>query len=97
MITMRGRLINIGITRRGTRKDGETFGGDHKAQLLVSEPGDNGTVLQKVVDLRIKNPAEFEPFREKEITVPVGVFAPAKGHVIFFLTGAPSPAPGGGK
>lgn len=90
MLLLHGTILNVFITKRGHDKSGEEYGGDDKVQIMVDVPADGGTLRKDLVDLKTENAAPFQKEIGKKVNVPVGVFAPAKGTVIFYITGEPS-------
>jgi hypothetical protein len=56
-----------------------------KVQLLGDMPVPGGQSRMELVTLTCEDQAEFEALRGRTISVPLGIFAPAKGQVIYFI------------
>ena len=89
MLKLHGKIHGTFVSKRGTSKSGDSFGGVDKVQILVSEPQEDGTHRDAFIDLKCENAAPFKQHEGKNVEVPVGVFAPAKGQIIFFMAGPP--------
>jgi hypothetical protein len=92
VLRLNGQLVNLFRTVRG-EKDGRQYGGEWKVQLLSQVPAEDGTSKFEMVDLKVKDPEPFRDRRGQECEIPVGVFAPSKGSVVFFVAGTPSFTP----
>lgn len=89
MLVIKGQVFNVYTTKKGVTKDGKEFGGEAKVQLLAEVPAEDGTSKSELVDLKVKDPRPFALHRSHDVEVPVGVFSPARGQVVFFITGDP--------
>lgn len=93
MLVMTGRVDNVFVTPEKEGKEGK-YGGDHKVQLLVDQPQENGEVKRGLVDLKTKHPDYFQAIEGRRVSLPVGAYA-FKGNVGYFILGSWSPpAPG---
>lgn len=88
MLMLNGQVLNVFKTKIGER-NGETFGGDDKVQVLVGQPMADGTIKNQIIDLRCKDISQFKDRQSFDVSIPVGAFAPAKGNVVYFMTGDP--------
>lgn len=78
MIHLQGKLINtfVAKNREGEEKD--------KVQILGSIAQQNGESRYDLMTVTVQDARKYHEYQGKEVTVPVGVFAPQKGTVIFF-------------
>ena len=83
MLLMSGKVDNVFLTPEKEGKDGK-YGGDHKVQLLVDQPQENGEVKRGLVDLKTSYPAYFVGMVDKRVSVPVGTYA-YKGEVGYYI------------
>lgn len=86
MFTLSGRLMNVYKNPDRTADDGGIKEGAHKIQLMGNVPvmGTSETRLE-LVNLTCHDPQLFDGLNDKEISIPVGVFAPAKGTIIYYI------------
>lgn len=85
MLTMSGTLLNVFKTPVGKNKEGDSFGGNEKIQVLGSVFLQNGEERKQLIDLTCHDVDSFEPLLGKEISFPVGVMSPAKNQTIYFI------------
>lgn len=83
MLTLHGIVKNVFQTPDGKDKEGNKFGGEHKVQILADNLLKNGETRCELVNLTVEDPAKFQSSINKEVSVPVGVFARA-GQLYFF-------------
>jgi len=83
MLVMTGRVDNVFLTPEKEGKDGK-YGGDHKVQLLVDQPQENGEVRRGLVDLKTQYPTYFQSSLNRQVSVPVGAYA-YKGDVGYYI------------
>ena len=89
MLLLSGQVFNVFRTDKKTTKDGDEYGGDDKVQLLTETKLENGTVKKDVFDLKVPDGSIFEKQISHEVRIPVGAFSPAKGNIVFYMTGKP--------
>lgn len=77
------------VTPEKEGKEGK-YGGDHKVQLLVDQPQENGEIKRGLVDLKTKHPGYFQAVEGQRVSLPVGAYA-YKGSVGYFILGSWSP------
>lgn len=81
MITMTGQLIN-------TYSQQSTFDGQTTEKPRIQVLGDvvqkNGAVKKDLVTITVHDLARYESKVGEAVSVPVGVFSPAKGQVVFY-------------
>lgn len=56
-----------------------------KVQLIGDLPLPNGQARYDLVTLSVEDKAEWEALQGQQITVPVGMFAPSKNMIIYFI------------
>lgn len=91
MLLMTGRVDNIFLQpQRINEKTGETYGGQHKLQLRVDMPLENGDCRRDIVTLSTSFPEYFRAMIDEFVSLPVGVMA-SGGHVHFYVLKSWSP------
>ena len=63
-----------------------------KVQLLGDIPLPNGQARFDMITLTCEDRAEFEELKGRKVTVPLGMFAPAKEQIIYFIPKGAHPA-----
>ena len=56
-----------------------------KVQLLGEIPQRNGEAKFDVITLTCHDPADFEAFKGKRVVVPLGMFSPSKGNILYYI------------
>jgi hypothetical protein len=79
MFTITGEVRNV---FKQENNDG-TF--KNKVQILGSFPTLAGGIREDLVTLSVPDGVDFEPLKKQVIRCPIGVFAPAKGVVTYFI------------
>jgi hypothetical protein len=92
MISITGKVLNI-FEKPATKRGDEEISAKSQVQLLGNIPLTNGSTKLDLVTLTTDNPKSFEQFKGKEVTVPIGVFSPQKGSIIYFIPKGSSPLP----
>lgn len=80
MISLNGTLINCFKTPAKAE-----IGEKDKIQILGDVMLPNGSLKKDLITITVPDASEYEDRQGKEISVGVGVFAPQKGTVIFFI------------
>lgn len=88
MLTMNGTLLNIFVSPKGTNKEGNEYGGQHKIQILGDVPLPNGETKKEMFTLTAHDVSDFQPHLSKQITVPVGAIAVSRNVTYFIPKGA---------
>lgn len=73
MFLLQGRLVNIFETPKGKTKDGESYGGDDRIQVMHETTLSNGEKRVDLVDLTVK---DVSPYRDKvntTVSIPVAI------------------------
>lgn len=91
MLSLTGTLINIFKTEGGVNKDGEPYEPQNKIQLLGDVANPNGTVKKDLYTLTVHNLDDYQKFSNKDIVVPIGVFASGR-NVTYFVSKGGRPA-----
>ncbi|MGH0054036.1 MAG: hypothetical protein ACQ5SW_11650 [Sphaerochaetaceae bacterium] len=94
MFTVTGQVVNIFKTPEATNKDGESYGGDYKIQLLGELPLPNGETRHEMIDLKVHDVDVYKPYLNKRLTVPVGSLALAKNKLVHFIPKGSAPLTG---
>lgn len=85
MLQLNGILVNTFTQEGGTDKEGKAYEARHKVQLLGSFELPNGDTKNDLVDLKVDDLYDWEANTGKHVTVDIGVYAPAKGNIIYFI------------
>jgi len=88
MFNITGQVINTfeAPGRKANEKAGiEAQEAKPKVQLLGEMPVPGDQTRMELVTLTCEDQAEYEAFKGRVISVPMGVFAPARGQIIYFI------------
>lgn len=84
MFSITGTLVNT--YRAPLRKGAESTETEKdKIQILGDIPLNNGEVRKDLISITVPDVRKYEGQEGVEVTVAVGVFAPAKGQIIYFV------------
>jgi len=87
MINLTGTLVNT--FRAPIRKDAEEGETEKdKLQILGKVQLRNGESRMDLITITVPDASQYESQKGKSISLPVGVFSPAKGNVVFFVASA---------
>lgn len=64
-----------------------------KVQLLGEMPVPGDQKRMELVTLTCEDQTEYEAFKGQTVTVPLGIFAPARGQIIYFIPKGAHPVP----
>lgn len=92
MLTITGKVLHI-FEKPPVKKGEETIDSKPQIQLLGVIPLPNGESRYDLVTLSTDSPELFKPYKDHDVRVPVGVFAPAKGQTLFFIPKGSIPSP----
>jgi len=86
MFTVSGTVINVfdqqGKVDQETGVIGETT---PRLQLLGNMPMPNGELRMDMITVKVENRKVYEPLKGKEIRIPIGVFSPSKGQIVYYV------------
>jgi len=86
MFTVSGKVINIfiqpGQVDKETGNKGEST---PRLQILGQMPVPNGETRLDMITVKVEDKKTYEVLKGKDIRLPVGVFSPSKGQVIYFV------------
>ena len=85
MLQMTGLVVNLYTKEGGTDKEGKPFETSHKVQIMGAVDLPNGQQQNELIDLKIESLSEWQPLRGKNVAVDVGIYAPAKNSVVYFI------------
>lgn len=85
MLQMTGLVVNLFTKEGGTDKEGKAYEPTHKVQLMGALDLPNGDVQNELVDLKVDNLAEWQGYKGKNVAVDVGIYAPQKNTVVYFI------------
>ena len=84
MLNITGQVLHI-FEKPAVKRGDETIDAKPQVQLLGEFFLPNGESRYELVTLSTDSPSDFEHFKGNNVSVPVGVFAPSKGQVIYFI------------
>jgi hypothetical protein len=67
------------------KETGEADDDKPKVQILGELPQRNGQQKIEVITLSCHNPEDFEGMKGKRVRVPLGIFSPSKGNIVYFI------------
>ena len=86
MFTVSGTVINVfdqqGKVDQETGVMGETT---PRLQLLGNMPMPNGEMRMDMITVKVENRAAYETLKGKVIRLPIGVFSPSKGQIVYYV------------
>ena len=86
MFHITGQVLNTYFQPGSTDPEtGEKTQGKNKVQILGKIPVSNGESKMDIVTLSIPDGIDFEPHMQKHVNVPLGMFSPSKGNIIYFI------------
>lgn len=86
MFQVTGQVLHVFDAPPQVDKDsGQLTPGKHKVQILGQVPLLNGESRHDMITLSCESRAEFESLKGKQVSVPIGMFSPAKGSVVYFI------------
>ncbi len=86
MFTITGQVMTA-LTQpaRVDKQTGETTPKKDKVQIFGEMPTESGETRFDLVTLTCDDRSVFDALKGKTVSIPMGVFAPAKGQVIYFI------------
>jgi len=88
MLTLNGTVANIYESPKGVNKTtGESFGGQHRIQLMCENVLQNGEKRIELVDLMMEDVKPYETLLNKPVRVPVGVYVNGGKPAFYALKG----------
>ena len=85
MLTLNGQIINVFETPTGTNKDGKSYGGQHRIQIMAENELQNGQKRVELVNLTVDTISAFKPLVGQMVRIPVGVFVQDKSPSFYML------------
>lgn len=86
MFNITGKVLNCFEQHQKPNKEtGEIVPPKSKVQIMGSVPVMGGESKYEMVDLSVPDGLSFKEYEGKKVSVPLGVFAPSKGSVIYFI------------
>ena len=100
MFYVTGQVLNTYFQPGATDPEtGEKTPGKNKVQILGQIPVSNGESKMDILTLSIPDGIDFKQHMQKHVNVSLGMFAPSKGNIIYFIpkgskvTSVPPPLP----
>jgi len=91
MLTITGKLLHI-FEKPASKRGDEVLDPKPQIQLLGEYPLPNGDFRHDLVTLTCDDPTKYKELLNKNISIPVGVFAPGKNQVIHFIPKGAKPS-----
>ena len=88
MLTLTGTLVHVYTNPARTLRDGSQTEEKDKIQLLADFPLENGQTRKELVSLTVQDGRKYEGQEGVELHLPVGVMAPQKGTIIYYVAKA---------
>lgn len=85
MLTLNGQVLNVFQAPQGvSKKTGESYGGQHRVQIMAENLLQNDEIRVDLVNLTVDNPEAYLPYKGESVCVPVGVFC-SNNAIQFFV------------
>jgi hypothetical protein len=84
MFTVTGKVLNV-YQREKADKDSGEVEKQPRVQLLGDMPVPGGDTRFEMVDLKCESQADFKALLGKTVTVALGIFAPGRGQIVYFI------------
>ena len=88
MLTLNGQIINVFETPTGTNRDGKSYGGQHRIQIMAENELQNGQKRIELVNLTVDTISAFKSLVGQMVRIPVGVFVQDKSPSFYMLKNA---------
>ena len=85
MLQMTGMVVNLFTKEGGKDKEGKEYEPTHKVQILGAVDLPNGDVQNELVDLKVDSLDDWLTYNGKNVAVDVGIYAPQKNTVVYFI------------
>lgn len=85
MLQMTGMVVNLFTKEGGKDKEGKEYEPTHKVQILGAVDLPNGDVQNELVDLKVDSLDDWLTYKGKNVVVDVGIYAPQKNTVVYFI------------
>lgn len=84
-LKLHGVLVNVYTNPSRKKADGSATEEKDRIQLLGDVPLENGGTRKDLINITVSDGAVYENQEGTEIIVPVGVMAPQKGTIVYYL------------
>lgn len=86
MFTVCGQVINV-FDQQGRldKETGEITPTTPRLQLLGNMPMPNGESRMDMITVKVDNKESYEALKGKDIRLPIGVFSPSKGQIVYYV------------
>ncbi len=85
MFTITGTVINTFDAPPRKVEEGKEEDGKPKVQIMGEMPVQGGQKRMELVTLSCEDKGEYEALHGKVVSVPLGIFAPGRGQVVYFI------------
>ncbi len=85
MFTITGVVINTYDAPPRKAEDGKEEEGKPKVQIMGDMPVPGGQKRMDLVTLSCEDKREYEALQGKTISVPLGIFSPGRGQIVYFI------------
>lgn len=86
MFTVAGKVINV-FDQKGRLDEttGEMTPTTPRLQMLGEMPMPDGEVRMDMITVKVENKEAFASLVGKDIRLPIGVFSPSKGQIVYYV------------
>jgi len=86
MFTVSGTVINL-FDQKGklNEETGEIAPTTPRLQMLGEMPMPNGEMRKDLITVKVENKEIYMQLVGKDIRLPIGVFAPSKGQIVYYV------------
>jgi len=92
MFTVSGKVINV-FDQKGKvdEETGEISPTTPRLQLLGDMPMPDGQVRMDMITVKVENKRAYEDLLGQDIRLPIGVFSPSKGQIVYYVPKGSTP------
>lgn len=86
MFTVTGQVLHLfDAPGRIDKTSGEVDADKPKVQIMGEIPQRNGQVKYDIISLTCHSPEDFAGLKGRRVSVPLGMFAPTAGNIVYFI------------
>lgn len=86
MFMLTGEVKNLyDAPGRIDKTSGEVDADKPKVQIMGEIPLRNGQIRYDIISLTCHSPEDFAGLKGKRVSVPLGMFAPSAGNIVYFI------------
>ena len=86
MFLLTGQVMHLfDAPGRIDKTSGEVDADKPKVQIMGEIPQRNGQIKYDIISLTCHSPEDFAGLKGKRVSVPLGMFAPSAGNIVYFI------------